>query len=160
MSFHSKDLNFSLLAKKRKDHTGRDGGAHLGRWWLSRAWVLSCITGLRNYPGAETGKNGRSRIVIHGVSEGWELIMELIVEKKEMGSFLDKCSWMIISAVPMCMATPLMQGLFVCGFLHCYGCFVGLDLFFLGDDSQRGFRGHNYALSCHVCFIISQLDVC
>ena len=26
MSFHSKDLNFSLLAKKRKDHTGRDGG--------------------------------------------------------------------------------------------------------------------------------------
>lgn len=48
----------------------------------------------------------------------------------------------------------------VCDFVHCYGCFVGLGLFFLGDDSQRGFRGHNYALLCHVGFIISQLEVC
>lgn len=54
MSFRSKDWNFSLLAKKRKDvawrqHTARDGGPP--------GWV-SHITGLRDYPGAETGKNG------------------------------------------------------------------------------------------------------
>lgn len=67
---------------------------------------------------------------------------------------------MIVSAAPVCTATPSMQGLSVCDFVHCYGRFVGLGLFFLGDDSQRGFRGHNYALLCHVGFIISQLEVC
>ena len=127
MSFRSKDWNFSLLAKKRKDVAWRQPGtgAHLGWWWLSRVWVLSHITGLKDYPGAETGKNGRCRIEIHTVSEGWELIMELIVKKKEMWSFVDKRAWMIASMVPLCSATPSMQGLSACDFLHCYGCFVG-----------------------------------